>query len=63
MVNTLTIKNSQKYRLKALVCEKLVRDATSPELKSGWSEIAIEWHALASQTAQEVGQDYELELS
>jgi hypothetical protein len=57
-----TRKLSQKYRLKALVSEKLSRDATNPELKNGWSEIAIEWHALASRIVQET-LDYELEFS
>jgi hypothetical protein len=54
---------SHKYRLKALVCEKLARDAGTSELKAGWSEMAIEWHALASRIAQEVRIDDELELS
>jgi hypothetical protein len=54
---------SHEYRLKALVCEKLARDAGSSELKAGWSEMAIEWHALASRIAQEVRLDDELELS
>jgi hypothetical protein len=59
----ITRKLSQKYRLKAIVCEKLSRDATSSELKAGWSEIAIEWHALASRIAQDVSLDHELEFS
>jgi hypothetical protein len=49
--------------LKAIVCEKLSRDATSSELKAGWSEIAIERHALASRIAQDVSLDHELEFS
>jgi hypothetical protein len=38
---------SEKYRLKALVCEERARDATEPALKQGWAEIAIEWQVLA----------------
>jgi hypothetical protein len=55
-------KVSHKYRLKALVCEKLARDTSSSELKAGWSEMAIEWHALASRIAQEISLDHELKL-
>jgi hypothetical protein len=45
--------SSEKYRLKALVCEKCSLDATDPLIKAAWAEIAIEWHALANRTAQE----------
>jgi hypothetical protein len=44
---------SEKYRLKALACEKLGRDATDSDTRSAWAEIAIEWHALASRMAHE----------
>jgi hypothetical protein len=39
---------SRRYRLKAMVCEQLGREAHNKEFKSAWSEIAIEWHALAA---------------
>jgi hypothetical protein len=42
---------SEKYRLKALACETLGRDAPNSDFKLAWAEIAIEWHALAAQTA------------
>lgn len=42
---------SDKFRLRALACEKLARDATSSELQFAWAEVAIEWHALAACTA------------
>jgi hypothetical protein len=46
---------SEKYRLKAIACEKLVREAADQTIKFAWAEIAIEWHALANRTAH--GQD------
>jgi hypothetical protein len=39
---------AEKYRLKALACETLGREATDDETRAAWAEIAIEWHALAS---------------
>jgi hypothetical protein len=38
---------SERYRLKALACERSAKDATDPAVKLGWEEIAIEWHALS----------------
>jgi hypothetical protein len=55
------MKISEKYRLKALACEKLGREGSNDDFKSAWAEIAIEWHALANRRAQEVGQDCDLE--
>jgi hypothetical protein len=55
------MKVSEKYRAKALACEKLGRDAKDDVIKCAWAEIAIEWHCLANRTAKEVGQDRELE--
>ena len=46
---------TEKYRLKALACEKLGRETTDPATRIAWAEIAIEWHALASRVAQEFG--------
>jgi hypothetical protein len=51
---------SEKYRQKALACEKLCRDVPNEDFKEAWAEIAIEWHALAARRAQEVSQDREL---
>jgi len=42
---------AEKYRLKALACEKLGREATDADTRAAWVEIAIEWHALASRTS------------
>ena len=46
------MKASEKYRLKALTCEKLARKATDEETEAAWEELAIEWHILASRIAQ-----------
>jgi hypothetical protein len=55
------MKISEKYRIKALDCEKQGRDATDYDIKCAWGDIAIEWHSLAARRAQEVSQDRELE--
>ncbi len=44
---------SEKYRLKAIACEKSGREATDPAIRLAWADIAIEWHALANRAAQE----------
>jgi hypothetical protein len=62
-VETTIMKISEKYRLKALACEKLGRNVPNKDVKDAWAEIAIEWHALAARRAQEVGQDRELKIS
>jgi hypothetical protein len=48
------MKISERYRAKALDCEQREREATDFETKCAWTEIAIEWHALANRRAQEV---------
>jgi hypothetical protein len=55
------MKISEKYRLKALACEKLAREVPNYDFKAAWAEIAIEWHALAFRRAQEVSQYRDLE--
>ncbi len=42
-----------KYRIKALACERLSKQATEPDLKTAWAEIAIEWHTLSNRVAQQ----------
>lgn len=54
---------SEKYRLKALVCEQFAKDATDTATRSAWTEIAIEWHALASRTAHESSKTTKRNLS
>jgi hypothetical protein len=63
LVGTTIMKISEKYRLKALACEKLGREVQNSDFKSAWAEIAIEWHALATRRAQEVSQDREMEIN
>jgi hypothetical protein len=43
---------SARYRLKALTCEQNAKDATEPVLRQEWTEVAIEWHALANRAVQ-----------
>jgi hypothetical protein len=57
------MKISEKYRNKALACEKLGKEAKDHEIRCAWADIAIEWHSLASRIAQEVGQDCDIEVS
>ena len=52
---------SEKYRINALACEKLAKDAKDYDMRCAWTEIAMEWHCLASRTAQETSLDRELE--
>ena len=54
------MKISEKYRLRALACEKRGRDVPNSDFKNAWAEIAIEWHALAARRAQEVSEDRKL---
>jgi hypothetical protein len=54
---------SEKYRAKALDCERLGRDAKDDDIKCGWADIAIEWHCLSNRMAQESSLDRELERS
>ena len=54
---------SEKYRLKALACEQFAKDATDAATRSAWTEIAIEWHALASRTTHESGKTTNRNLS
>jgi hypothetical protein len=55
------LKASEKYRLKALTCEKLAQEATDEDTQAAWSELAIEWHILASRIAQD-DKDVEVEI-
>lgn len=56
------MKISEKYRSKALDCEKLSRTATDYDVKRAWADIAIEWHTLASRVADINGNDQELAI-
>jgi hypothetical protein len=56
-----TMRISEKYRQKALACEKLARDVPNKDFKEAWAEIAIEWLALATRMARDFEKDRELE--
>jgi hypothetical protein len=42
---------SEIYRAKAILAEKLSRESGNYDFKCAWSDIAIEWHALANRVA------------
>ena len=43
---------SERYRLKALACERFSRDASDQATRVAWAEIALEWRALADRVAR-----------
>jgi hypothetical protein len=49
------IKISEGYRAKALASEACARSATDSATRDAWTDIAIEWHALANRIAREFG--------
>ena len=51
---------SEKYRAKALAAEQCAKTAADQATKVAWTEIAIEWHALATKTAVAVAKDLEI---
>ena len=51
---------SAKYRAKALTAEENAKTAPDEATKIAWTEIAIEWHALAAKTAVGVAKDLEI---
>jgi hypothetical protein len=59
----MNMKISETYRHRAIECEKLARGVLNSDFKAAWTEIAIEWHALASRRAYEVSLEHELKTS
>jgi hypothetical protein len=53
-------KLSAQYRVKALAAEECAKTAPNPETKVAWTEIAIEWHALATKTAVGFADDIQI---
>jgi hypothetical protein len=51
---------SERYRVKALAAEECAKTAPDRATKFEWTEIAIEWHALAARTAVSVAKDLEM---
>ncbi len=43
---------SQKYRLKAIGCEKQAEDATNQATVQQWHELAAQWHSMAEQASK-----------
>jgi hypothetical protein len=48
---------SEALRLRALTCERWSKEAPLPVAKREWELIAMEWHALASATADKPSRD------
>jgi hypothetical protein len=51
---------SAKYRAKALAAELSAKTAPDHATKVAWTEIAIEWHALATKTAVGFAEDLQI---
>jgi hypothetical protein len=51
---------SERYRVKALAAEECAKTSPDRATKFEWTEIAIEWHALAARTAVGVAKDLEV---
>jgi hypothetical protein len=51
---------SAKYRAKALAVEESAKIAPDQATKIAWTEIAIEWHALATKTAVGFAEDLQV---
>jgi hypothetical protein len=49
----MTKTSSEFYRDKAFAAEKLARQVGNKDFRCAWSDIAIEWHALANRAAHE----------
>jgi len=43
---------SEKYLLKAAVCEKCAKHASDPTTEHEWQELATQWHSMAYQAAK-----------
>jgi hypothetical protein len=43
---------SEVHRAKALVCERRALEAPDARTKAEWTELAIEWHLIATVTAK-----------
>ena len=53
-------KLSEVYRIRALTAEASAKAAPDPATKVAWTQIAIEWHALAAKTAVDIAKDLEI---
>jgi hypothetical protein len=44
---------SEVHRARAVVCERRAREATDGKVKAEWTELAIEWHLMATVNAKD----------
>ena len=46
---------SEKYHLKAVGCEKCAEHASDQTTEHEWQELAAQWHSMADQAANALG--------
>ena len=46
------VEPSSTYRLRALASEQRAREASDPEIKKEWEDLAIQWHLIAHIAAE-----------
>jgi hypothetical protein len=61
LTGAVNVRISEKYRAKALDCESRGQLARDVDVKAGWAEIAIEWHALSFRTSEAESLDCEFD--
>ena len=44
---------SEVHRARAVVCEQRALEATDEKIKAEWTELAIEWHLMATVNAKD----------
>jgi hypothetical protein len=44
---------SEVHRARAVVCERRALEATDAKIKAEWTELAIEWHLMATVNAKD----------
>jgi hypothetical protein len=54
---------SRIYRLRAVQSEQRARDASDPQTKAEWDELAIEWHLLANAVAKASGEAPQIDIA
>jgi hypothetical protein len=45
------------HRMRAVMCDQHASQATDPQVKRDWEELAMEWHHLASEEERTTGDD------
>jgi hypothetical protein len=54
---------AKMHRMRAVRCNQRASQATDPQVKRDWEELAIEWHHLASEAERSDGDDSEIEVA